>query len=57
MKLRDFIYDEELKKANLFLEEVEPIQLENLLMILRGDEEEQEDEGENWEEIIFGENN
>lgn len=57
MKLKDFIYDPDLRKATIFLEETEPIQLENLLMILREDEEEDESGGDDWENIIFGENN
>jgi len=55
MKLKDFVYDPELRKANIMLEEVEPIQLENLLMILRDEEEEKDDNQTDYLSIIFGE--
>jgi len=37
------------------LDEVEPVQLENLLLILREEEEEVTPQ-ENWDEIIYGSN-
>lgn len=52
MKLQDYIYDSITKKAALILEEVEEIQLANLLLILK-DEPEQPQDQVDFNSVIF----
>ena len=54
MKLKDYVFDSDLQKATLFLVEVNSVQLENLLMILRDDPKEPQDETD-YNAIIYGE--
>jgi len=57
LRLKDYVYDKDLKKANIFLEEVEPIQLENLLLILEENPDDPEFNKEtDYEAIIFDDN-
>ena len=51
MKYKDHIYDDELKTATIWLTEVEPVQLDNLLMILK--EPKEDNSSSDLEEIIF----
>ena len=53
MKLKDFVFDSDKGVATLWLEEVHPIQLRNLLMILQDDPEPQDEMG--YDTVIFGE--
>ena len=54
MKLKDYVYDKDLEKATIFLEEVKLVQLKNLLLILQEDPDDPEFNKEvDYEEIIF----
>lgn len=55
MKLKDHVYDKDRKIATIWLEDTDPVQLENLLMILREPPLESQDE-QDYDTIIFGGN-
>ena len=55
MKYKDHIYDLDLKTATIKLVEVEKVQLENLLLLLKEEPEQSQDEM-SYDTIIFGEN-
>lgn len=59
MKLKDFVYDVDLKKATIFLEEIGPEQLENLMLILDDGKEKEGCAGEkvDYSRIIFEDSN
>ena len=52
MKLKDFVYDKDRMIATIWVEETDPVQLENLLMILREDNPQPQDEVD-YAEIIW----
>ena len=54
MKLKDYVFDKENCKATIWLDEVNPIQLENLLLILREGPKEPQNEVD-YNTVIFGE--
>ena len=55
MKLKDYVFDPDRGLATIWLEEVLPVQLENILMILR-DEPETNLNSVNYDSLIFGDN-
>lgn len=54
MKLKDYCYDQDRRVATIWIVETDPVQLENLLMILREPPEESQDEVD-YDSVIFGE--
>lgn len=57
MKLKDHIYDEDLRKLTVILEDVNPEEIEDLLLICFNFQDEGEIPKDDFESIIFGDEN